>query len=256
MTDTYTPPAVWTWDKANGGQFANINRPIAGATHDKDLPVGQHPLQLYSLATPNGQKVTILLEELLAAGFSAAEYDAWLIRISDGDQFSSGFVAVNPNSKIPALMDHSVSPPQRVFESGAILLYLAEKSGRFMPKDGQARADAFSWLLWSMSGLGATLPQFHFFGDREAETAKPVLDRFYGETIRLFKVLEKRLSEKDYLAGEYSIADMPTYASTVGQMPNVKKKLGDRLGPTPAIDRWLAAIGARPAVQRGMKVPS
>ena len=209
MTDTYTPPAVWTWDKANGGQFANINRPIAGATHDKDLPVGQHPLQLYSLATPNGQKVTILLEELLAAGFSAAEYDAWLIRISDGDQFSSGFVAVNPNSKIPALMDHSVSPPQRVFESGAILLYLAEKFGAFLPTEPAKRTAALSWLFWQMGSaplLGGGFGHFYAYAPEKYEYP---INRYAMEVKRQLDVLDRHLADNDYMAGdEYSIADM------------------------------------------------
>jgi len=208
-------------------------------------------IDFYTWHGPNSRKAAIMLEEI------AAPYRVILVDIGKGEQHKPEFLRFSPNNKIPAIIDTDApGGPRALFESGAILLYLAEKSCRFMPKDGQARADAFSWLLWSMSGLGATLPQFHFFGDRESETAKPVLDRFYGETIRLFKVLEKRLSEKEYLAGEYSIADMPTYASTVGQMPNVKKRLGDKLGPTPGIDRWLAAMGARPAVQRGMKVPS
>lgn len=219
MTDTYTPPAVWTWDKANGGQFANINRPIAGATHDKDLPVGQHPLQLYSLATPNGQKVTILLEELLAAGFSAAEYDAWLIRISDGDQFSSGFVAVNPNSKIPALMDHSVSPPQRVFESGAILLYLAEKFGAFLPTDPAKRTAALSWLFWQMGSaplLGGGFGHFYAYAPEKYEYP---INRYAMEVKRQLDVLDRHLADNDYMAGdEYSIADMaiwPWYGGVV-----------------------------------------
>ena len=211
MTDTYTPPAVWTWDKANGGQFANINRPIAGATHDKDLPVGQHPLQLYSLATPNGQKVTILLEELLAAGFSAAEYDAWLIRISDGDQFSSGFVAVNPNSKIPALMDHSVSPPQRVFESGAILLYLAEKFGAFLPTD-HTRAEVLSWLFWQVGSapfIGGGFGHFYAYAPEKYEYP---INRYAMETKRLFDVADQRLAEQEFLGGkDYTIADIATF---------------------------------------------
>ncbi len=208
-------------------------------------------LTFYTWHGPNSRKVAIMLEEI------AAPYTVSLVDITKNEQHKPDFLRISPNNKIPAIVDHDAEGgPRAVFESGAILLYLAEKSGRFLPKAGQARADAVSWLLWSMSGLGATLPQFHHFGDREAETKPAVLTRFYDETVRLFKVLERRLAEREYLAGEYSIADMPTYASSVGQLPNVKKKLGEKLGPTPGIDRWLAAIAARPAVQRGMKVPS
>jgi GSH-dependent disulfide-bond oxidoreductase len=210
-------------------------------------------ITFYTWHGPNSRKVAIMLEEI------AAPYTVSLVDITKNEQHKPEFLRISPNNKIPAIVDHDPAGgggPRALFESGAILLYLAEKSGRFMPAGGQARADALSWLLWSMSGLGATLPQFHYFGDREAETAPAVLDRFYGETIRLFKILERRLAEKEYLAGEYSIADMPTYASTVGQMPNVRKKLGEKLGPTPGIDRWIAAVGARPAVARGMRVPS
>ncbi|MBA4755003.1 MAG: glutathione-dependent disulfide-bond oxidoreductase [Sphingobium sp.] len=254
MTDTYTPPAVWTWDKANGGQFANINRPIAGATHDKDLPVGQHPLQLYSLATPNGQKVTILLEELLAAGFSAAEYDAWLIRISDGDQFSSGFVAVNPNSKIPALMDHSVSPPQRVFESGAILLYLAEKFGAFLPTDPAKRTAALSWLFWQMGSaplLGGGFGHFYAYAPEKYEYP---INRYAMEVKRQLDVLDRHLADNDYMAGdEYSIADMaiwPWYGGVVlGRAYDAVEFLD--AGSYTHVQRWARQIDARPAVARG-----
>ena len=254
MTDTYTPPAVWTWDKANGGQFANINRPIAGATHDKDLPVGQHPLQLYSLATPNGQKVTILLEELLAAGFSAAEYDAWLIRISDGDQFSSGFVAVNPNSKIPALMDHSVSPPQRVFESGAILLYLAEKFGAFLPTDPAKRTAALSWLFWQMGAgplLGGGFGHFYAYAPEKYEYP---INRYAMEVKRQLDVLDRHLADNDYMAGdEYSIADMaiwPWYGGVVlGRAYDAVEFLD--AGSYTHVQRWARQIDARPAVARG-----
>ncbi|MBU0867194.1 MAG: glutathione-dependent disulfide-bond oxidoreductase [Alphaproteobacteria bacterium] len=254
MTDTYTPPAVWTWDKANGGQFANINRPIAGATHDKDLPVGQHPLQLYSLATPNGQKVTILLEELLAAGFSAAEYDAWLIRISDGDQFSSGFVAVNPNSKIPALMDHSVSPPQRVFESGAILLYLAEKFGAFLPTDPAKRTAALSWLFWQMGSaplLGGGFGHFYAYAPEKYEYP---INRYAMEVKRQLDVLDRHLADNDYMAGdEYSIADMaiwPWYGGVVlGRAYDAVEFLD--AGSYTHVQRWATQIDARPAVARG-----
>ncbi|MGH7002453.1 MAG: glutathione S-transferase family protein [Alphaproteobacteria bacterium] len=207
-------------------------------------------MTFYTYPGPNSRKVAIMLEEI------AAPYTVSIVDIAKGEQHKPEFLAISPNNKIPAIVDHDAAEgPCSVFESGAILLYLAEKSGRFIPAAGHARADALAWLLWSMTGLGATLPQFHYFSDRERETAQPVLTRFYDETIRLFKVLERRLAENEYLAGEYSIADMPTYASTVGQMPNVKKKLGDRLGPTPGIDRWIKAIGARPAVVRGMAVP-
>jgi GST-like protein len=208
-------------------------------------------ITFYTYPGPNSRKVAIMLEEI------AAPYTVSIVDITKGEQHRPEFLRISPNNKIPAIVDHDAEGgPRSVFESGAILLYLAEKSGRFLPASGQARADALSWLIWSMSALGATLPQFHYFGDRESETAGPVLTRFYDETIRLFKVLERRLTEREYLAGAYSIADMPTYASAVGQMPNVRKKLGPKLGPTPAIDRWIAAIGARPAVARGMAVPS
>ena len=207
-------------------------------------------ITFYTYVGPNSRKVAIMLEEI------AAPYTVSIVDIAKGEQHKPEFLRISPNNKIPAIVDHDAEGgPRSVFESGAILLYLAEKSGRFLPKGGQARADAYSWRLWSMSGLGGTLPQFHYFGDRESETAPAVLARFYDETLRLFKVLERRLAAVEYLAGEYSIADMPTYASVVGQLPNVKKKLGERLGATPGIDRWIKAIGARPAVARGMKVP-
>jgi GSH-dependent disulfide-bond oxidoreductase len=209
-------------------------------------------ITFYTWHGPNSRKVAIMLEEI------AAPYTVKLVDITENEQHNPDFLRISPNNKIPAIVDNDAAGgPRALFESGAILLYLAEKSGRFLPKAGQGRADALSWLLWSMSGLGAALPQFHYFGDREGETQPAVLTRFYDETVRLFKVLERRLAEREYLAGdEYSIADMPTYASTVGQMPNVKKKLADKLGPTPSIERWMKAVGARPAVQRGMKVPS
>src|SRR3954454_2211593 len=214
MTDSadYTPPKVWTWNKANGGRFANINRPIAGPTHDKDLPVGRHPLQLYSLATPNGQKVTIMLEELLALGKSGAEYDAWLIRISEGEQFSSGFVAVNPNSKIPALMDRSGPTPIRVFESGAILMHLAEKFGAFLPAGGAARAECLSWLFWQMGStpfLGGGFGHFYAYAPSKIEDA---LDRYAMEVKRQLDVLDRRLATSRYLAGDdYTIADISVW---------------------------------------------
>jgi GST-like protein len=254
MTDSYTPPRVWTWNKANGGQFANINRPIAGATHDKALPVGQHPLQLYSLATPNGQKVTILLEELLAAGHGGAEYDAWLIRIGDGDQFSSGFVDVNPNSKIPALMDHSVSPPQRVFESGAILLYLAEKFGAFLPTDPAKRTAALGWLFWQMGSaplLGGGFGHFYAYAPEKYEYP---IDRYTMEVKRQLDVLDRHLAENAYMAGdEYSIADMaiwPWYGGVVLNRAYGAAEFLDAASYKNLV-RWAQQIDARPAVQRG-----
>src|SRR5919206_3803127 len=218
MTE-YVPPKVWKWEQPSGGQFANINRPIAGPTHDKALPVGKHPFQLYSLATPNGQKVSIMFEELIEAGHSDAEYDAWPIRIGDGDQFSSGFVAVNPNSKIPALLDRSGAQPVRVFESGAILLYLAEKFGAFLPREAGPRAECLSWLFWQMGSapyIGGGFGHFYAYAPVKIEYA---IDRFAMETKRLLDVLDKRLAESEYVAGpEYTIADMaiwPWYGGLV-----------------------------------------
>lgn len=208
----YTPPKVWVWDKANGGQFANINRPIAGPTHDKELPVGRHPMQLYSLATPNGVKVTVMLEELLALGHSGAEYDAWLIRIDQGDQFGSGFVGVNPNSKIPALLDRSGPQPIRVFESGAILLHLAEKFGAFLPTEQPARSECLSWLFWQMGSapyLGGGFGHFYAYAPTKIEYA---IDRFAMEAKRQMDVLNRRLAETRYLAGDqYTVADMAVW---------------------------------------------
>jgi GST-like protein len=258
MTETaYTPPAVWTWDTANGGQFANINRPIAGATHDKDLPVGTHPLQLYSLATPNGQKVTILLEELLALGHRGADYDAWLIRIGEGDQFGSGFVAVNPNSKIPALLDRSGPTPIRIFESGAILMHLAEKFGAFLPTETAARAECLSWLFWQMGSapyLGGGFGHFYAYAPIKIEYA---IDRFAMEVKRELDVLDRRLAETEYLAGDtYTIADIavwPWYGNLVlGQAYNAAEFL--QVQDYKHVQRWAAAIAARPAVQRGRMV--
>ncbi|MCR0981485.1 glutathione-dependent disulfide-bond oxidoreductase [Roseomonas populi] len=253
----YTPPKVWTWNPGNGGRFANINRPISGATHEKELPVGRHPLQLYSLATPNGQKVTILLEELLALGHAGAEYDAWLIKIGDGDQFGSGFVGVNPNSKIPALMDRSGPEPVRVFESGAILMYLAEKFGAFLPKEGAARAECLSWLFWQMGSapyLGGGFGHFYAYAPTKIEYA---IDRFTMETKRLLHVLDTRLGESEYVAGpDYTIADManfPWYAGLVkGWSYGAAEFLG--VGEYKNVLRWADAILARPAVQRGRMV--
>ncbi|QNG46523.1 glutathione-dependent disulfide-bond oxidoreductase [Sphingobium yanoikuyae] len=254
MTDSYTPPAVWIWDKDKGGAFANINRPIAGATHDKPLPVGPHPLQLYSLGTPNGQKVTILLEELLEAGVTQAEYDAWLIRIGDGDQFGSGFVDVNPNSKIPALMDHSVSPPQRVFESGAILLYLAEKFGKFLPTDPAKRTAALSWLFWQMGSAPILGGGFgHFFAYAPEKYEYPI-NRYTMEVKRQLDVLDRHLAENDYLAGdEYSIADIavwPWYAGVLLNRVYGAAEFLDAASYTHVL-RWAKQIDARPAVKRG-----
>ena len=259
MTDTaaYTPPKVWTWDQENGGQFANINRPIAGATHDKPLPVGKHPLQLYSLATPNGQKVTILLEELLELGHTGAEYDAWLIRINEGHQFGSGFVEVNPNSKIPALMDHSGADPVRVFESGAILQHLAEKFGAFLPASGAARAECLSWLFWQMGSAPFLGGGFgHFYAYAPAKFEYPI-NRYAMEVKRQLDVLDRRLAEHDYLAGkDYTIADMavwPWYGSLVlGQLYGAAEFLS--VHQYSHVLRWAQQIAARSAVQRGRMV--
>ncbi|MBR2267089.1 glutathione-dependent disulfide-bond oxidoreductase [Sphingobium sp.] len=254
MTDSYTPPAVWIWDKDKGGAFANINRPIAGATHDKPLPVGPHPLQLYSLGTPNGQKVTILLEELLEAGVTQAEYDAWLIRIGDGDQFGSGFVDVNPNSKIPALMDHSVSPPQRVFESGAILLYLAEKFGKFLPTDPAKRTATLSWLFWQMGSAPILGGGFgHFFAYAPEKYEYPI-NRYTMEVKRQLDVLDRHLADNEYLAGdEYSIADIAVWPWYAGVLLNRVYGAAEFLdaGNYTHVLRWAKQIDARPAVKRG-----
>jgi GST-like protein len=256
MTD-YTPPKTWTWNKANGGRFANINRPIAGPTHDKELPVGRHPLQLYSLATPNGQKVTIMLEELLALGKSGAEYDAWLIRIGEGDQFGSGFVAVNPNSKIPALMDRSGSRPIRVFESGAILIYLAEKFGAFLPTEASARAECLSWLFWQMGSapyLGGGFGHFYAYAPTKIEYA---IDRFAMEVKRQLDVLDRRLAETEYVAGgKYTIADMAIWPWYGGLAKGLQYEAGEflQVQEYKNVQRWTKAIGERPAVKRGRMV--
>ncbi|MCD1627078.1 glutathione-dependent disulfide-bond oxidoreductase [Seohaeicola saemankumensis] len=254
---SYTPPKVWTWTPGNGGQFANINRPIAGATHDKELPVGKHPFQLYSLATPNGVKVTVMLEELLAAGHQGAEYDAWLIRINEGDQFGSGFVGVNPNSKIPALMDHSGDTPQRIFESGAILLYLAEKFGAFMPTDHAARTECLSWLFWQMGSapyLGGGFGHFYAYAPEKFEYC---IDRFTMETKRQLDVLDRHLADHAFMAGEdYSIADMAIWAwygqLVLGRLYSAAEFL-DVESYTNAM-KWAKKIDARPAVLRGRMV--
>jgi GST-like protein len=256
MTD-YVPPKVWTWKTQNGGTFASINRPIAGATHDKELPVGRHPLQLYSLATPNGQKVTILLEELLALGHKGAEYDAWLIKIGDGDQFGSGFVGVNPNSKIPALLDRSGPKPIRVFESGAILQYLAEKFGAFLPTEPAARAECLSWLFWQMGSapyLGGGFGHFYAYAPTKIEYA---IDRFAMETKRQLDVLDKQLAEHEYIAGdEYTIADMAIWPWYGGLVKGRLYEAGEFLSVQDYthVLRWADAIEARPAVQRGRRV--
>ncbi len=256
-SNDYVPPKVWTWEKPSGGAFANINRPIAGPTHDKELPVGRHPLQLYSLATPNGQKVTILLEELLALGHSGAEYDAWLIRINEGDQFGSGFVAVNPNSKIPALMDRSGPTPIRIFESGAILVYLAEKFGAFLPVEQPARAECLSWLFWQMGSapyLGGGFGHFYAYAPVKIEYA---INRFAMEVKRELDVLDRRLAESEFLAGpDYTIADMavlPWYGALAkgwqygaGEFLSVHEYKN--------VLRWADALFARPTVKRGRMV--
>jgi GSH-dependent disulfide-bond oxidoreductase len=254
---TYTPPDVWTWTPGNGGQFANINRPVAGATHDKALPVGKHPFQLYSLATPNGVKVTVMFEELLAAGHSGAEYDAWLIRINEGDQFGSGFVGVNPNSKIPALMDQSGDTPQRVFESGAILLYLAEKFGAFLPTDHAARTECLSWLFWQMGSapyLGGGFGHFYAYAPEKIEYC---IDRFAMETKRQLDVLDRHLAEHAWMAGdEYSIADMAIWAwygqLVLGRLYNAATFLD--VASYIHVVAWAEKIDARPAVKRGRMV--
>ena len=257
MSDGYTPPKVWTWEENNGGQFANINRPIAGATHDKALEVGKHPHQLYSLATPNGVKVTVLFEELLALGHTEAEYDAWLINIGEGHQFSSGFVEVNPNSKIPALMDHSTTPPTRIFESGAILLYLAEKFDAFLPGDPAKRPEMMSWLFWQMGSapyLGGGFGHFYAYAPEKWEYP---INRFAMETKRQLDVLDRHLAENTFLVGDdYTIADMAIW-SWYGQLV-----LGRLYSAAEFLDvesythvmRWAKAIDARPAVKRGRMV--
>ncbi|TDK66027.1 glutathione-dependent disulfide-bond oxidoreductase [Sapientia aquatica] len=259
MTDSveYVPPKVWTWVKPNGGTFASINRPIAGATHDQELPIGRHPLQLYSLATPNGVKVTIMLEELLALGHSGAEYDAWLIKIGDGNQFGSGFVDVNPNSKIPALMDRSSDKPIRVFESGSILLYLAEKFDAFLPKDIATRTETLNWLFWQMGSapyLGGGFGHFYAYAPTKIEYA---IDRFAMEVKRELDVLDRRLADNQFLAGdEYTIADIavfPWYGGLVkGWVYNAAEFLSTH--EYKHVQRWADQIAARPAVKRGRMV--
>jgi GSH-dependent disulfide-bond oxidoreductase len=259
MTDSneYTPPKVWTWNKPSGGTFSNVNRPVAGPTHDKELPVGRHPLQLYSLATPNGQKVTILLEELLALGHEGAEYDAWLINIGQGEQFGSGFVAVNPNSKIPALLDRSGPKPVRVFESGSILVYLAEKFGALLPTDQPARAECLSWLFWQMGSapyLGGGFGHFYAYAPAKIEYA---IDRFAMESKRQLDVLDRRLSESEYLGGGgYTIADIAVFPWYGGLVKGWLYGAGEFLSVQDYknVHRWADAILARTAVKRGRRV--
>lgn len=254
---SYTPPRVWAADTETGGRFASINRPVAGATHDKVLPVGKHPLQLYSLATPNGIKVTVLLEELLAAGKSDAEYDAWPINILEGEQFGSGFVAINPNSKIPALADHSTSPPTRLFESGAILVYLAEKFGAFLPTEAPARAECLSWLFWQMGStpyLGGGFGHFYAYAPEKWEYP---INRFTMEVKRQLDVLDRNLAERKYLCGDdYTVADMavwPWYGGLVLETLYDAQEFLD-VGSYQHLNRWAQDIQARPAVQRGRRV--
>ena len=253
MTTPYTPPIVWIWDQANGGQFASINRPIAGATHDKDLPRGQHPFQLYSLATPNGVKVTLMFEELLEAGY-AAEYDAWLITIGKGEQFGSGFVEVNPNSKIPALLDLTGPQPLRVFESGSILIHLAEKFGAFLPATGAMRTEALNWLMWQMGSapfLGGGFGHFYTYAPEKIEYA---INRYAMEVKRQLDVLDRHLAQNDWMAGEYSIADMaiwPWYGNLVLGRSYPQADTFLDVGIYTHVKRWADAIAARPAAKRG-----
>ena len=253
----YTPPKVWTWNQASGGRFASINRPVSGPTHDKELPVGRHPLQLYSLGTPNGVKVTVMLEELLALGHRGAEYDAWLIRISDGDQFGSGFVASNPNSKIPALVDRSGPTPIRVFESGAILMHLAEKFGAFLPIEAGARAECLSWLFWQMGSapyLGGGFGHFYAYAPTKMEYP---IDRFAMEVKRQLDVLDHRLAGTEYLAGgDYTIADIATWPWYGGLAKGWLYEAAEflQVQEYKNVQRWADAIGERPAVQRGRMV--
>ena len=256
MTD-YVPPKSWTWDKTSGGRFANINRPVAGATHDKDLPIGKHPIQLYSLGTPNGVKVTVMLEELLAAGHGDAEYDAWLINIGSGDQFSSGFVGANPNSKIPAMVDHSTNPPTRLFESGAMLVYLAEKFGAFLPTDHHARTEAMCWLFWQMGSapfLGGGFGHFYAYAPEKFEYP---INRYAMEVKRQLDVLDRHLAHNEFMAGpEYSIADMaiwPWYGTlSLGLLYEAGEFLD--VASYANVIRWTNQVGARPAVKRGRMV--
>lgn len=253
----YSPPRVWVWEKTNGGAFANINRPVAGATHEKTLPVGQHPLQLYSLATPNGVKVTILLEELLALGVEQAQYDAWLIKITEGDQFGSDFVAINPNSKIPALLDHSTTPPVRVFESGSILLYLAEKFGHFIPAAPAERTECLNWLFWQVAGAGFLGGGFGHFYAYAPEKLEYPINRYTMEVKRQLDVLDQQLGKTPYVAGQaYTIADMaiwPWYGELVNNRVYQAAEFLDAQSYRNVL-RWAEDIGNRPAVKRGQRV--
>ena len=258
MTDpTYTPPKVWTWDKASGGRFASINRPISGPTHEKELPVGKHPFQLYSLGTPNGVKVTIMFEELLDAGHKDAEYDAWLINIGEGDQFSSGFVAVNPNSKIPALMDHSTNPPTRLFESGSMLVYLAEKFDAFLPKDLRKRAEAMNWLFWQMGSapfLGGGFGHFYAYAPEKYEYP---INRYAMEVKRQLDVLDRHLKDNEFMAGdEYSIADMAIWPWYGAMAKGILYEAGEFLSVHEYTNliRWTDQLAQRKGVQRGRMV--
>lgn len=257
MSDSYTPPEVWTWEAESGGQFASINRPTSGATHERSLPVGEHPLQLYSLATPNGVKVTLMLEELLALGHEGAEYDAWLIDIMKGDQFGDGFVAINPNSKIPALVDRSGDEPVRVFESGSILLYLAERFGAFLPESPAGRTEALNWLFWQMGSAPYLGGGFGHFYKYAPERYRYPIDRFTMEAKRQLHVLDTRLADHAYVAGdEYTIADMaiwPWYGGVVlGHLYDAGTFLS--VDEYPHLQRWAREIEARPAAQRGQRV--
>ena len=257
MSDTYTPPKVWTWNKESGGRFANINRPIAGATHDKELQVGKHPIQLYSLGTPNGVKVTIMLEELLALGHSGAEYDAWLINIGKGEQFSSGYVAINPNSKIPVMVDHSEPKPVRVFESGSILVYLAEKFGAFLPTERAARTETLNWLFWQMGSAPFLGGGFgHFYAYAPEKWGYPI-DRYAMEVKRQLDVLDRRLAESEYLGGsEYTIADMSVWPWYGAMVKGVLYEAGEFLSvyEYKNVIRWTDQIAGRAAVKRGRMV--
>ena len=254
---TYTPPKVWKWDQDEENRFSKINRPIAGQTHDKDLPVGEHPLQVYSLATPNGVKVTVMLEELLALGIDEAEYDAWLINIMEGDQFSSGFVGANPNSKIPALVDHSTASPTRVFESGAIVMYLAEKHGQFLPTDQSARAECLSWVFWQMASapfLGGGFGHFYAYAPERLEYP---INRFTMEVKRQLDVLDRNLADREYICGDdYTIADIaihPWYGALAMGMLYESGEFLD-VGSYKNVQRWTKALQKRPAVRRGQRV--
>ena len=255
MTETadYTPPKIWTWNKESGGRFASINRPIAGATHDKELPVGKHPLQLYSLATPNGVKVTVMLEELLAAGHTGAEYDAWLIKIMDGDQFGSGFVGINPNSKIPAMMDHSTNPPTRLFESGSMLVYLGEKFGLFYPTDHYKRAETMNWLMWQMGSAPFVGGGFgHFYAYAPFKMEYPI-NRYAMETKRQLSVLDTNLASREYVIGDdYTIADIAIYTwygAIMSSAYNAQTFLS--VHEYPNVKRWMDLLETRPGILRG-----